>query len=198
MQLAKVCVELNQVYVLHVAKMYVELNQVCALQVAKVCVVLNLVYVLQVAKVCVVLNLVYVLQVAMMCVALNLVYVLQVAKVCVVLNLVYVLQVAKVCVVLNLVYVLQVAKVYVAEPGVCIFCWLLLYSAVLSSWADSLRSHVILHEWLTFHSLFLSIHQSGVLTVLTWLVPCETAAVLAHTVYTIEPCTMSLHAKPQM
>ena len=30
------------------------------------------------------------------------------------------------------------------------------------------------------------------------LVPHETAAVLAHSVYTIQPCTMSLHAKPCM
>ena len=29
-----------------------------------------------------------------------------------------------------------------------------------------------------------------------WLVPRETAAVSAHFVYTIQPCTMSLHAKP--
>ena len=27
----------------------------------------------------------------------------------------------------------------------------------------------------------------------TWLVPCETADVLAHSVYTIQPCTMSCH-----
>ena len=31
-------------------------------------------------------------------------------------------------------------------------CWSLLYNAVLRSWADSLRSHVILHEWLAFYS----------------------------------------------
>ena len=44
--------------------------------------------------------------------------------------------------------------------------WLLLYSAILRSRADSLRSHVILHEWLAFYSAFLNIHRSGVLTAL--------------------------------
>ena len=55
--------------------------------------------------------------------------------------------------------------------------WLLLYSPVLRSRADSLRSHVILHEWLAFYSAFLNIHRSGVLIALTWLMPYETAAV---------------------
>ena len=32
----------------------------------------------------------------------------------------------------------------------CWWWWSLLYSAVLRSWADSLRSHMLLHEWLTF------------------------------------------------
>ena len=32
--------------------------------------------------------------------------------------------------------------------------WSLLYSAILRSWADSLRSHVILHEWIAFYSAF--------------------------------------------
>ena len=54
--------------------------------------------------------------------------------------------------------------------------WSLLYSAVLRSWADSLHSHVILHEWIAFYSTFLNIHRSGVLTVLAWLVPQESAA----------------------
>ena len=31
---------------------------------------------------------------------------------------------------------------------------------------------------------------------LAWLVPQETAAISAHSLYTIQPCTMSLHAKP--
>ena len=71
-----------------------------------------------------------------------------------------------------------------------------LYSAILRSRADSLRSHVIQHEWLAFYSAFLNIHRSGVLTALAWLVPHETAAISARSVYTIQPCTMSLHAKP--
>ena len=72
----------------------------------------------------------------------------------------------------------------------------LLYSAILRSRADSLRSHVILHEWVAFDSAFLNIHRSGVLTALAWLVPHEIAAISARSVYTIQPCTMSLHAKP--
>ena len=39
----------------------------------------------------------------------------------------------------------------------------------------------------------LNIHRSGVLTALAWLVTHETAAVSARSVYTIQPCTMSLH-----
>ena len=74
-------------------------------------------------------------------------------------------------------------------------CWSLLYSAILRSRADSLRSRVILHQWLAFYSVFLNIHWSGVLTALTLLVPYETAAILARSVYTILPCTMSLHKK---
>ena len=73
---------------------------------------------------------------------------------------------------------------------------IVLYSAILRSRADSLRSHVILHERIAFYSAFLNIHRSGVLTALAWLVPHETAAVLARSVYTIQPCTISLHAKP--
>ena len=71
-----------------------------------------------------------------------------------------------------------------------------LYSAILRSRADSLRSHVILHERIAFYSAFLNIHRSGVLTALAWLVPQETAAISARSVYTIQPCTVPLHAKP--
>ena len=67
---------------------------------------------------------------------------------------------------------------------------------ILRSRADSLRSHVILRQWIAFYSAFLTIHRRGVLTALTWLVPHETAAVSARSVYTIQPCSMSLHAKP--
>ena len=72
------------------------------------------------------------------------------------------------------------------------YYWSLLYSAILRSRADSLRSHVILYEWKAFYSAFLNIHRSGVLTALAWLVPHETAAISARSVYTIQPCTMSL------
>ena len=64
--------------------------------------------------------------------------------------------------------------------GCCCCCcwwwwwwWSLLYSAILCSGADSLRSHVILHDWLAFYSAFLNIHRSGVLPALAWLVPHE-------------------------
>ena len=56
---------------------------------------------------------------------------------------------------------------------------------------------MILHEGLAFYSVFLNNHRSGALTGLAWLVPRETAAVSARSVYTIQSCTMSLHAKPQ-
>ena len=56
------------------------------------------------------------------------------------------------------------------EPFICYYYyWSLLYSAVLRSQADSLRSHVILHEWIAFYSAFLNIHRSGVLTALLHL-----------------------------
>ena len=75
-------------------------------------------------------------------------------------------------------------------------CWSLLYSAVLRSRADSLRSICDSTQVNIFYSAFLNISQSGVLTALTWLVPHDTAAVSARSVYTIQPCTMSLYAKP--
>ena len=76
-------------------------------------------------------------------------------------------------------------------------CWSLLYSAVLRSWANSQRLHVILHEWTAFYSTsVLNIHGSGVLTVLVLLVPHETDTISACYVYTIQPCTTSLHTKP--
>ena len=65
------------------------------------------------------------------------------------------------------------------------------------SWADSLRSHVVLHECrLAFYSaffffFFFNIHRSGVITALAWLVPHETAAISAQvlcTPYNHAPC----------
>ena len=73
-------------------------------------------------------------------------------------------------------------SMYVCPQFVYRWIWLIddcLYSAILHSRADSLHSHVILHEWLSFYGAFLNIHQSGVLTALAWLVPHETAAVSA-------------------
>ena len=76
--------------------------------------------------------------------------------------------------------------------------WLIddcLYSAVLRSRADSLRSHVILCEWQAFYivGFFFIIHRSAVLTLtaLAWLVPRETAAISAQVVctpYNHTPC----------
>ena len=76
-------------------------------------------------------------------------------------------------------------------------CWSLLYSAVLRSRADSLRSICDPTRVNIFYSAFLNISRSGVLTALTWLVPHDTAAVSTRSVYTIQPCTMSLYAKPR-
>ena len=71
------------------------------------------------------------------------------------------------------------------------------YTALFSAHrADCLRARVILHERIGFCSSFLNIHPSGVLTALAWLVPHDTAAVSVRSVYTMQPCTMSLHAKP--
>ena len=64
-----------------------------------------------------------------------------------------------------------------------------LYSTSLRSRAATLLSRVILHEWMAFYSTFLSIHRSGVLTALAWLVPHETAAVSAQVL-----CTPYNHA----
>ena len=76
------------------------------------------------------------------------------------------------------------------------------YSVVIRSRAETLRSHVVLHERRTFYSafffvfVFLNIHRGGAPTALAWLVPHETAAVSTRSVYTIQPCTISFHAKP--
>ena len=70
------------------------------------------------------------------------------------------------------------------------------YIALFSALEHSLRSRVILLERLAFYSAFLNIHRSGALTALAWLVPRETAAVSPRSVYTVQPCIMSLYAKP--
>ena len=76
--------------------------------------------------------------------------------------------------------------------------WLLIQSYSPLSWADSLRSHVVLHEWLAFYSaLKKKIHRSGVLTVLAWLVPHETAAISAQVLCTpYNQATLLFKKKP--
>ena len=77
-----------------------------------------------------------------------------------------------------------------------------LYGAILLSWADSLRSHVILHEWLAFYNALFEQPQkwcpytfySAGMAGATW----NCCPLGASSVYTIQPCTMSLHAKPHM
>ena len=73
-----------------------------------------------------------------------------------------------------------------------------LYSAILRSLEQThcARMWFYMSDWL-FIARFLNVHRSGVLTALAWLVPHETAANLgASSVYTIQPCSMSFHAKP--
>ena len=60
-----------------------------------------------------------------------------------------------------------------------------LYSDILRSRADSLCSHVILHEW----QAFLNIHWSGVLTALTWLVPHEPAVFMQSHIRKVHACS---------
>ena len=75
-------------------------------------------------------------------------------------------------------WMLLCRELIMAEDGPmrAFYYWSLLYSAILRSWADSLHSHVILHERIAYYSAFLNIHRSGVLTALAWLVPQESAA----------------------
>ena len=65
------------------------------------------------------------------------------------------------------------------------------YIALFSTLEQTLRSLVILPEGLAFYSAFLSIHGSGILTALAWLVLYETAAISAQvlcTQYNHAPC----------
>ena len=64
------------------------------------------------------------------------------------------------------------------------------YIVLFSALEQTLRSHVILHEWLAFYSAFLNIHRNDVLKALAWLVPRETAAFLSAQVL----CTPYNHA----
>ena len=85
---------------------------------------------------------------------------------------------------------------YIHKP-VQVFVVDRLYSAILRSLEQTHCAHVwfYMSDWL-FIVRFLNIHRSGVLTALAWLGPHETAAICASSVYTIQPCSMSLHAKP--
>ena len=84
-----------------------------------------------------------------------------------------------------------------------IHLWLMIFDFVLFS---ALEQTYCARMWLYMSELlfvacfclFCFIHQSGVLTVLAWPVPQETAAISACSVYTVWPCTMLLHAKPQV
>ena len=80
------------------------------------------------------------------------------------------------------------------------FLLLLLVAYTLHYSPPPNRLTVLAHDstWVTrflLHVFEYVIHRSGVLTALTWLVLNETAAVSMRSVYTIQPCTMSLHAK---
>ena len=76
--------------------------------------------------------------------------------------------------------------------------WLLLYSAILRYRADSLRSHVILHEWLygflkrAFEYPPKWCTYNAGMAGATW----NCCRLCASSVYTIQPCTMSFYAKP--
>ena len=76
----------------------------------------------------------------------------------------------------------HVMKVTTAESKNSYYCFV--YSAILRSRTDSLRS---CRMWLWL--IVLNIHRNGVLMVVTWLVPHETAAVSAHVL-----CTPYNHA----
>ena len=66
------------------------------------------------------------------------------------------------------------------------------------SWADSLRSHVVLHEWLTSFIARFFLYPpkwctySAGMAGSTW----NCSRLGASPAYTIQPCSMSLHAKP--
>ena len=84
---------------------------------------------------------------------------------------------------------------YITAHSSCC-CWSLLYSAILCSRADSLHLHVILHEWIVFlYSVFeyplkWCTYSAGMAGA-TWNCCCLGAS----SVYTVQPCTVSLHTK---
>ena len=93
-----------------------------------------------------------------------------------------------------------------AIPAPCVAVWLIIaYIAPFSAlWADSLRSYLVLHEWLAFYCADFFIifffkyppkwwtYSAGMADA-TW--NCS-RRLGASSVYTIQTCTISLHAKP--
>ena len=69
---------------------------------------------------------------------------------------------------LSRLFVVAVVVLFLLLICCCFCCWSLSYNAILRCRADSLRSRVILHEWIAFYSAFSNIHRSGVLTALAW------------------------------
>ena len=77
------------------------------------------------------------------------------------------------------------------------------YIALFSAhWADSLHSHVILQEWIAFYRAFFEYppkwctYSTGMAGATR--ICCQRESISACSVYTIQLCTMSLHAKPHM
>ena len=87
-------------------------------------------------------------------------------------------------------------------PRFCEWFWLMMaYIVLFSALLSRLTALACGSTWVTSfiiiaHLKKKKIHRSGVRTALARMVPHETAAVSARSVYTIQPCTMSLHAKP--
>ena len=76
--------------------------------------------------------------------------------------------------------------------------WLIddcLYSAILRSRADSLRSHVILREWLAFYSAFFWI-STEVVYLQRWHGWCHMKLLPSRRKFCVHHATMSLQAKP--
>ena len=94
------------------------------------------------------------------------------------------------CLSLSLSVSLSLSLIYWSDVLLLYLMMILLYSATLRSRADSLRSHVILHEWLAFYSAFLNIHRSSVLMAgATWNC-CRLGAFCVHytTMYHVTSC----------
>ena len=88
--------------------------------------------------------------------------------------------------------------------SLCTVCtwWLVyfdFYTALFSALEQTRCACMWFYEWLAFYSAFLNMHRSGVPTGAgmagaTWNCCCLSAS----SVYTIQPCTVSLHAKPHV